>query len=295
MLSLKESKCPLALFATRGRSQIVYYHSKEESEEPEHLDDPNLTDIEIQAVYNTIKGTNANAFPAKAFEFYQKAKQDYLNKIGKEITLPPASGGKFEVIPTERANQIQFTLVTGKNGSGKSYWTGQYMNMYHKMFPENPIFIFSKKNEDEAYDCHTFVTRIPLDEEFLETELDVEQFRDSLCVFDDIENCKKGVNEKVHSLLDNLSETGRSNNIYIILCNHLSMMGAKTKRSLNESDSVVIFKNSSPFHVKNLLSKYVGLDCEQIATIMSLPSRWVFIKKDEPQYVVTENKVFLLN
>ena len=162
------------------------------------------------------------------------------------------------------------------------------------MFPEHPIFIFSKKEDDPAYDCYKFVTRIPLDEEFLETEMDVYQFRDSLCVFDDIENCPKGINEKVHALLDNLSETGRSENVNLVLCNHLSMMGNKTKRSLNESDSVVIFKNSSPYHVKNLLEKYVGLDKNQIQTIMNLPSRWVFIKKDEPQYVITENKVYLL-
>lgn len=296
MLSLKESKYPIAYYNTRGRPQIVYYHEENQVEEPEQLEDDTeqLTQHEIDLVYKTIRGTASTMerFPLKALNYYQKAKQDYSQKQGKEITIPAEN--KFTVIPKEIPNQIQFTLVTGKSGSGKSYWTGQYIDMYHKVFPENPVFIFSKKDDDPAYDCYNYITRIPLDEEFMNTDLDTHQLHDSLCVFDDIENCPRGINEKVHALLDNLSECGRSENCYLVLCNHLSMCGNKTKRSLNESDSVVIFKNSSPYHVKNLLEKHVGLDKRQIDIVMSQKSRWVFINKSEPQYCVTENKVFLL-
>lgn len=288
MLSYSPSNLPIAIDKSK---KIVYYHPEEKTDYVQYDKyDEGLSQEEKDNVYKVINGHQESKFPGKALLYYQEAKKNHKSKIAKEL-----SGIDFKPIPQEKENQRQFILVTGSSGAGKSTFTADYMVNYHKMFPNNPIFIFSKKDSDPAYDSLNFITRVPLDEEFVEMELDTDYLRDSLCVFDDIENIfDKAIKTKVYQLKDSLAETGRSFNIYMILCNHLAMNGNSTRKDLNECDAVVVFKSSSNYHIENLLRKYVGLDKNQITEIKDLKSRWVFIKKDVPMYVVSENKVILL-
>jgi hypothetical protein len=55
-------------------------------------------------------------------------------------------------------------------GSGKSTYLGNYAEEYSKMFPSNPIFIFSRLDEDPAFDSLPNHIRIKLDESFIDNE-----------------------------------------------------------------------------------------------------------------------------
>lgn len=294
MLSYKDSNLPLAIVQDRPGNQIIFYHPEKQTEY-ERLSGKkyNLSPEDEDIVYSILEGHKEAKYPARYLEYFEKAKDEFKQKLAKEIVVSPP--GKLMIIPQEIENQRQFILVTGNSGAGKSFWTAMYMRMYHKMFPHNPIFIISKKDSDPAYDVLDFITRIPLDENFMDLELDTKDFEDSLVIFDDIENIiDKKIKKAVYDLKDNLSETGRSHGIYMILCNHLAMCGQTTRKDNNECDAVVVFKSSSKFHRDNLLKTYVGLDKKQITDVNEIPSRWLFIKKSDPMYVVSENKVMLL-
>jgi hypothetical protein len=297
MLSYDTSDLPIAICKS---GEIVHYHPKK-VKFVEKLDykSYDLTDDEADEVYNAIRGTKDASYPAKALEYYEKAKADIAEKTGKAIS----SSSKFMVVPMDIPKQRQYIVLTGMAGSGKSCWTADYIGLYHQMFPDNKIFIISKKDYDEAFDekyraliKKGGMIRIILDEDFLMDETDVSDFKDSLVVFDDIENLTGAMKKKVYWLKDYLALTGRSNNIYLILCNHLAMNYRETRTDLGECDAVVVFQSGNKLYIENLLKKHCGLNKSQIADVFDLlnESRWCFVKKTVPSYIVTEHKVVLL-
>ena len=115
-------------------------------------------------------------------------------------------------------------------------------------------------------------------------------------IFDDIENIRdKNIKKKVYQLKDDLSMTGRVNDTYILLANHLAMNYRETRSDLGECDGVVVFQAGNKLHVNNLLKTHVGLDPRQIDQIFETlkSSRWIFVKKTYPMYYVSEHSVFL--
>jgi predicted AAA+ superfamily ATPase len=228
--------------------------------------------------------------------YYHDSDPEYagMDKRESDIKL---SYGKMVPLPRVEDNQRQMVYVTGPSGSGKSVWTSQYIKMYHALFPKNNIIIISKKNEDPAYDQYSYVTRLDIDDSLLEgPPLKSEDFANSLIIFDDIENITPALlKSEVYRIKDDIIETGRSSNIYVVICAHLAMNGRETRKDLNETDTFVIFpQNSSHYHLKSLLVKYAGLDTPDIAHILKAPTRWVMIYRHGPRHIITENEAFLV-
>lgn len=294
MLSLKPSK--LAIAINSKTREIVYYHPEEIKtyDKVPHLK-YKIGQDEADRVYEVLEGSKDSKFPANALRFYEKAKEEFLAMKCKIVELPQNSDAEFLPLPLNVEDQRDFGNITGSSGAGKSVFTSKYIELYHLMNPSHEIYIFSKKDSDPAYDKFKYITRVPLDETFLERGLDVPDFKNSLVIMDDIENIMdKSIKNEVYKLKDAIAETGRSINVNMILCNHLAMCGQKTKIDLNESNFTVIFKSSSKYHIENLLKKYVGLDKKQITDIIDINSRWVYISKTVPMYIVSEKKVMLL-
>jgi hypothetical protein len=223
---------------------------------------------------------------------FERISQNINNRIEREIIV---NDGTLSMLPRDEPNQRECILISGCSGSGKSTWASKYMNLYHRMNPKNRVIIISKKERDPEYEKLKFAKYLDL-ETLVDTDLDVDNFTDSLVVFDDIENIQPTeLKTKVYALKDNMIETGRSENIYVLLCTHLSMNGKDTRRDLNESDTVVLFpSNSSHYHMERLLKVYCGFDKEMVKRILNVPSRWVAIKKHAPRYCITEHEVFLI-
>jgi len=228
----------------------------------------------------------------------------------KELNL---EHGSFRVVPQDIPNQRESILISGPSGSGKSHFCSEYIKTFHEMFPERQVFIFSKKDEDPAFDQFPFVQRVELEsllppKGFRQSDkkksknqeddfepLGPKDFTNSLVVFDDCENINdKEVKDAVYKLKDDLLETGRSENVYTLVCSHLAMNYNKTRIDLNESNCLVIFKNGNAHHIKRLLGVYAGIDNANVKKIMELPSRWVMINKNFPMYVLSETCCFLL-
>lgn len=223
----------------------------------------------------------------------------YVNDKPVEDGFPSARAKNDDVcqqIP-DKNTERSVLYITAPSGSGKSYYTKQYIEQYHKMYPKRDVFMFSSLDDDTTLDKLKYLKRIKIkDDKFLNAELSAEDFKDSLCIFDDCDVISnKVVHKKVFTILDNLLETGRHFAVSVIFTSHNATMGNATKRILNESHSITIFpKNAGGKMLKYLLDQYLGLDKDEIKRLKNLDGRWATIIKSYPMVVMSEKEIFQL-
>ena len=197
----------------------------------------------------------------------------------------------------DRNTERSVLYITGQSGSGKSFYTKNYIEQYRKMFPKNEVFMFSSLADDPTLDKFKFMKRIKIKEQpFLNSELETGDFAKSLCIFDDCDVISnKEIKGKVFRLLNAFLETGRHFGISVIYTSHNATMGLDTKRILNECHSITLFPlNLGGKTSKYLLDGYVGLDKAQIKKLKSVNSRWVTILKTYPQVCLSEKEAWVI-
>jgi len=213
-----------------------------------------------------------------------------------ELSLMDKPDLIFQPIPNPNTER-QILYITGSSGSGKSYFTRKYCNEFAKLFPKRAIYLFSSIAEDDSIDTIKGLSRIKLTPEFLDENWEIEDFRDSLVIFDDTDCITdKKTRLKVYGILNMVLETGRHTNTYCIYTSHLACAGNDTKRILNEAHSITFFPSTAGGRtLKYLLENNTGLDKKQIEKIKKLNSRWVTVCKSYPKCILSEKDVFLIN
>lgn len=204
-------------------------------------------------------------------------------------------GEYVQLIPIKQKERgVHF--ISGQSGSGKSFFSRKYIEQYHKLYKKRPIYIFSYFNEDPSLDSLKYLKRIPLDNKFIETELTLDDFKNSLILFDDIDCIRnKSIKNKLFGILHSLLELGRHCNCEVLYLSHIATKGIETKCILNEATSITIFpKVMSARAFKYLLESYFGLDKNQIKHIKQLKSRAVTILKTYPNIVLYEGGAYIL-
>ena len=229
----------------------------------------------------------------KQFKGLEKIAKDFkqvMNDKRKEIVIPDGT-----LIPIPRTDKRDCYYIAGAEGSGKSYFASKYINEYKKLFPKSDFYVFSKVKEDEALD-DLEPKRIELDDEIINDPIQVEELKDSIVLFDDIDTISdKKLLDTIRNLRDAILEVGRHDNIYILTTAHNMTNNKATKMSLLESSCVVFFPGmGDKYHINRFLKEYVGLDREAIDKIYSLPTRWVLLHKRAPNYVMYEKGIYLL-
>ena len=215
----------------------------------------------------------------------------------KEIKLP--MGHSFQMIPNpDKERQILY--ICGASGSGKSYFAKQYCEEYTKLNKKNPIYLFSSLPSDESVDCIKNLKRVNIrDIEFIDEEIDIDDLKDSMCIFDDCDCiADKQIRHKIQSIAEMALETGRHKNISIIFTSHTACNGHQTKKVLNEAHSITIFMRSlGGKALKHLLESYFGLDKNQIKKIKSMrgDGRALTITKTYPIVAFSEKRAILLH
>jgi chromosomal replication initiation ATPase DnaA len=214
-------------------------------------------------------------------------------KFDKEIVVK--DNEHIQQIPKRNTRSILY--VTGASGSGKSYYTKNWTNEYIKMYPKNPIYVFSALKEDPSLDSIKKLKRINLDEKFLECELTLNDLKNSLLIFDDIDVISnKAIKNKINNILDTLLQTGRHSGTSVVYTTHCPCSSTATKMILQECHSVTIFPaGNGGRSLKYLLESYYGLDKSEISRIKKLPTRWVTIIKGCPMSLLYEGGAYLLN
>lgn len=247
----------------------------------------------IGRVFATIDGGKFNG------KFVSINASDKEEQATKSYTEIPLKDGKFQQVPNFNApknSAREILYITGASGSGKSTYTLNYIKQYKKKHSKNEIWLFSALTEDETID-KIKPKRIIIDDRLITEPIDLEDLKDSICIFDDIDVIKnKDHRAAVYDTLNAILETGRHFNISCIITNHLPTAGKDTRRVINECHSVTYFPQAgAPGQMKRLLQDYLGLDNKTLKDIRKMNTRWATIFKNFPMCIMTEKKVFSLN
>lgn len=231
--------------------------------------------------------TNNNKEKIISVEDNEKKVKDYFKEyICKE-------GEYIQQTPIKQRER-SCLYITGMCGSGKTTYSKKYIDQYKKMYKKREVYVFSFFTEDKS--LGNKVTRIKLDDEFVDTELTLEDMANSLVLFDDIDTIKnKYISNKLKHILNTLLECGRHHNIEVIYISHQPNKGFETKCILNECTSITIFpKVMSSKTFKYLLECYFGFDKNQMKQLKALNSRWVTICKTYPNIILYEGGCYVL-
>lgn len=210
---------------------------------------------------------------------------------------------KFEPVLDSDGRSI--TYICGASGSGKSTLARSMIDKFHILFPNSPIYMFSRLTKDPAFDdleSKQILTRIPINNELVQNPVDIikdiEQW--SMVIFDDIDTiADKKQLTALNNIKSQILEIGRHKNIYLIVTSHLINSGDRnaTRTMMNEMSSLVIFPRGggSAYQQRYALKNYLGMNNKHIDEILDTSdSRWVLISKNYPQYVLTEKQCYVI-
>jgi energy-coupling factor transporter ATP-binding protein EcfA2 len=216
---------------------------------------------------------------------------DKLKKV-KSYQNMALKDGVFQQIPNTRKER-EIGVIVGASGSGKSTYVKKYIVEYKKVYKNRPVFMFSNITEDETLK-DVKINRIKIDETLLNDPLSVQDFSESLVLFDDIDVISnKLLKEAVYQIMNEILETGRHFKVSSLMTSHLSN-GVNMKRILNESHFFVYFPFGSTRQTIYTLENYIGVDKNDIKKIKGTKSRWACVFKNYPQVVLTEKHIFML-
>ena len=224
-------------------------------------------------------------------EILKQVKGDLVTD--KEIIL--MDGAQFQHIPNPDTDR-DVGYIFAPSGAGKSTYIRNYATEYKKLFPKREIYLFSRKNEDTSLD-DIKPARIRIDDELVTSPLKVEEFEQSLVIFDDCD-CISDKKHKaaVDAIKDEILEVGRSYKVSCLVVSHLASNYKDTRKILNECHFMTFFPTAGSFKgIEYILKNYCGLDKQQVQKIRKLPSRWVTLFKNYPQAVLSTTQFYLLN
>lgn len=226
--------------------------------------------------------------------------EDYeMDKVKNPMTHINLQNGQiFQQVPNEKEPnpklRRRIIYTSGKSGSGKTYYTADYVREYVRQSPKNRIILFSSLESDETLDEIKQVRRVKVKTAgFVNETFTIDQFKDTLVIFDDTDCIKdKGITAQINHIADIVLQTGRHTNTSMIFTSHLSCAGKSTQLILCESHSIVFFPSAMTSHALNYLcTTYIGLDKKQVKMIQKDKSRWVTYFKGCPPVLMFKNKI----
>lgn len=199
----------------------------------------------------------------------------------------------LQLVPNTKTER-QCIYICGQSGSGKSYFTSNYVKQYKKAYPKNEIFVISSIDEDKSIDSLKPNRINVLHEDFLNDEFTSEDFKDSLVIFDDVDVFPTRIKKKVMTIVNNILQIGRHFNVSVCFTTHNPTNGAETKILLSEAHVITVFpKSTGNRSLKYLLDSYLGLDKHQITKIKKMKSRAVSVLRTYPMVILAEKEVLL--
>lgn len=240
------------------------------------------TDHEGSSPVAVIRGTSDKRMRNEILYItHSKDKNTFPNiELDGDMTLNPIPD-----ITLER----NIVFVAGRSGSGKSHFCSQWLREYKKLYPDNPIYVFSLVDSDDKID-DIGVNRIKIESSLITDPLKIEEFEESCLLFDDIDVIDdKKLREAVYGIMNKGLEIGRHYKVSMMITNHLLTNGRDTRRILNEAQFITIFPASGSFGgIAYMLKKYMGFDTHEIKRVKTARSRWVYIRNTAPMCIVTQ-------
>jgi len=212
------------------------------------------------------------------------------DKMVKTFDSLSINSGRFQYIPDLDRDRDSI-YIAGTAGSGKSFWVGQYLREYVKLYPDNKIFFFSESHLEDSAFRGISMKRVIIDSSWIEEPIDFHDFEDCCCIFDDIDALTGKLKKAVYELRDKLLKNSRKAKVSVLSTSH-TFTGIDNKAVLNESDVIVFFMQNYNKSLKYLLENYVGLDNDGIKILKQIKSRWCAYVKSYPNVIITERCIF---
>jgi hypothetical protein len=218
------------------------------------------------------------------------------SKFGTDNLILENQDEVFQLIPNNKKFR-SIHCAFGQSGSGKSYWCKNYIVEYIKVYPKRPVYLFTTITSEIG--CLKDIKKlkiVELNTGFVDDDIGVEELKDSLCLFDDIDNIhNKQLKKKVFQTMNDCLAVGRKWNIECLITFHVATAGNDTKVILNESNSITINpKTMGNRSLKYLLDAYLGLDKKDIERIKKLDGRMITVLKTYPKLVLSEKELYIL-
>lgn len=292
----------------KKKSKIIYV--KEDDGEKNEITTIKKDELLPKSFYTGIKNINSNGIMVlrkairdgniallgrnENLKVHYNMGIDLIKDLEKKYFSIPRDEGKISPIPMMESSRM---AVFGPSGVGKSTFISAFFKKYIQFYPKNDIYIFSPKIDDPAYTKIKNLHYVKIEDTILEYPLDVSEFKNSICCFDDIESITdKRLNEAVRIFRNQCYEIGRApSNITTIAVHHVILANEKTKIILNESDEVVLFPKSNFSQIKSLITRYYGFGRDDVNYVKDISSRWVVIKRSYPTTIISENAVKVLS
>ena len=216
---------------------------------------------------------------------------------GKTTFEEIQSDVKLKPIPRISTHDRECVLVIGKSGSGKSRYCRVYADQYLKLFPNSVCWIFSKHDKDPAFDDMKRMHRVNiLHYTDNQDKYPLGTFKDSIVIFDDIDQIYDvKVLNKLYALRNDILENGRKLFIYCVITKHLFPTGKADKILNVECRSIVFFPQGNKAEIDRYLNKQLLLLKRKRNQVTDTMSRWVQFVNEYPEYVLTEDEIFMID
>lgn len=222
----------------------------------------------------------------------------------KMIELPKSM--VFSVTPETRPQMVDNFFIVGGQGSGKSYWAGNYCRHFMNAFNPDPEYITVISSDDYPDNAYNFPHRhIKIDDEMVKTPITLDELTNpnkdsrSLVIFDDIEGISNAKKQRaVDALTEAVLTMGRKRHIHVLFISHRSANGKMTKNILNELTGVVWFPKlgGGNRNLTYMLTKHLGVP-EGMREALKSDSwgRWVCLITKVPQVLVSEKRTAIFD
>lgn len=240
-----------------------------------------------------IKKKNEKDKKAKDKKVFMNNEDDNIKNSYK--SLETRQGEYFQLVKDPEVERICLYIV-GASGSGKSYWTTEFVKEFKKTNKNKKIYLISPITDDKNINSLKAIRLNPEGDTFIQEPPECEDFKDSLLICDDIEaySNKKTI-LRIMNLINSILTVGRHHNVSLLFIVHNATQGNMTKLLLLECQGIVMFpQNMTGRSAKYLLDQYLGLDKEQIKKIKQMKSRAITVMKTYPMIIVSENEILNL-
>ena len=229
--------------------------------------------------------------PVRKDELFERVKKFKKNKLLQEIKI---RGG--EITPFCNPYRPQHMYTAGPTDCGKSTSIAKWAKTYHKFFPKNKIYLFSRYDQDNDPAFKGIkIIKIMNDDDLVDFPPLSNDYKNSMVIFDDCSTIRdKEVFNVINEFRQDLLETGRKKHIYVCVSNHLLADHQKTKENINECQVLICYRASGIGAIEYALKKYYGMDTDTVRKIKKLGSRWLLVSKSHPQYCIYDRGVFLI-
>ena len=212
--------------------------------------------------------------------------------------------GIIEVIPRGIEKQQDRLYLAAQSGAGKTYFIVKYGNNYLVIYPNNKVFLFSAKEQDETIDGKIpNLRRVALNKELAlrlkgeSREEQMQEYSNSLIIFDDQDTIgDKIIKTEVKEFKNAVLRTGRQYGISVISVTHKLLAGQDSIVELQQATHIVMFPKCGIQGCKEVLKTYCGYGQGEIDKVLDAEGkeqRWICVAR--PNIVITEKYIKILD